>query len=269
MLRTIKASARRILPSRVVAALGVLFRGRLLVYSGSYRSWDAAKRDAVGYDDPAILEKIRQSALAVKDGRAAFESDSIAHAKPEFRWPLLACILTVALQRKTSDGSALHILDFGGSLGSVYFQHRAFLERIPALSWSIVEQPHFVRCGNAEFADDRLRFFDTIAQAGARGPIDVAIFSGSLGYVDEPYKILAEVAALGVRSIILDQLQMFDRADDEFKLQHIKPPLYSAKLAVRFFAKRKLLASLNAAGYELVAPLPIGFFFERRSTTRP
>ena len=44
-----------------------------------------------------------------------------------------------------------------------------FLDAIPNLLWSVVEQPHFVRCGRLEFETERLRFFESIADACQRG----------------------------------------------------------------------------------------------------
>jgi len=257
--------ARRTLPPRIKTALRILVRRPPITYSRAYPSWIAAKRDAVGYGQPAILEAIRTSALAVKEGRAVYEKDSIAHAKPAFRWPLLACLLHAALHENASSGRPFHVLDFGGSLGSLYFQHLAFLDSMPALLWSVVELPDFVRTGNAEFADERLHYFNTIKEVAGRAPIDAAIFSGSLEYLDAPYAVLEQIAAAESRYLILDRLHLTTAAEDEIKLQHTKPPLYVAKLAVRFFATRKLLTYLGSIGYGLIAALPDnGFFFERK-----
>jgi putative methyltransferase (TIGR04325 family) len=262
--RSLKALARRILPPRVVAALRILLTRRPITYSDPYPSWAAAKRDAIGYDDPAILKKIKAAALTVKEGRAAFEEDSLAHTRPGFRWPLLACLLHAAPHGNTSRGRTFHVLDFGGSLGSVYFQHRVFFRTMPTLLWSVVEQPHFVGCGNAEFADERLNYFNTIEEAAARAPIDVALFSGSLGYLDAPYDVLTQIGALNCAYLILDRLQVSALSDDQFKVQRAVLPFYSARLAVRFFSPPKLLAHLSSIGYAPIAALPNGFFFERK-----
>jgi putative methyltransferase (TIGR04325 family) len=259
-----RSIVRRVLPRRVVAAIRLLLRSPRSTYSAPYKTWEAARHAAFGYHDPAILEKIRKSALAVKESGAAFERDSMAYQELVFRWPLLACLLHVALHKNASSGRPLHILDFGGSLGSVYFQHRVFLDRLPSLLWSIVEQPHFVQCGNAEFSDERLRYFNAIADATARAPIDCALFSGSLGYVEMPYDLLAQIAALGSTYLILDLVQTCNETEDLIKVQHTRPPFYVAKLAVRFFAKKKLVAYLDSIGYDVIAALPAGFFCERK-----
>ena len=47
------------------------------------------------------------------------------------------------------DNHVVNILDFGGSLGSSYFQNRKLLEGIP-VEWNVVEQANFVDYGRRE-----------------------------------------------------------------------------------------------------------------------
>src|SRR5712691_6915719 len=96
--------------------------GRRIIFSGTYESWEAALRDSTGYDAPAIVEKTREALLKVKNGSAAFERDSVLFEKPDYPFPIIAATLKQAL---ASDGR-LSVLDFGGSLGSSYFQCRSF-----------------------------------------------------------------------------------------------------------------------------------------------
>ncbi len=263
MIRRIRKFARWILPHWLVSLLRPVAPG--ITFSGPYKSWADAARDAGGYDAPAILQKVRESALAVKQGKAAFERDSVAFNIPEYRWPMLACLFHIALEKDGSNDRAFHVADFGGSLGSVYFQHRTFFDRMPAFLWSVIEQPHFVQCGNAEIADERLHFFNGIAEAKARAPIDVVLFAGSLQYLENPHAILSQAAALASPYLILDRLLLTDAADDRIKVQRVRPPIYDASYPIRVFAVQKLKAHLNAIGYEIVATLPGGFFCRRKS----
>ena len=52
------------------------------------------------------------------------------------QYPLLAALLRVA----AANNGRLSILDFGGSLGSSYFQSRAFLSPCAELRWNVIEQ---------------------------------------------------------------------------------------------------------------------------------
>src|ERR1700730_2589601 len=95
-----------------------LFSPRPVIsFTGDYSSWGAAAAASRGYNSSLIFEKVRASALLVKCGDATFERDSVTFHHPEFRRPLLACILHAALH---SDTAAFHVIDFGGSLGSTY-----------------------------------------------------------------------------------------------------------------------------------------------------
>jgi len=53
----------------------------------------------------------------------------------------------------------LKVLDFGGSLGSTYFQNRKFLDSLKDVVWCVVEQKHFVDVGKVDFEDSRLKFY--------------------------------------------------------------------------------------------------------------
>lgn len=253
------------LPKRLRAAWRALWP-RAVTYSRPYATWGEAKAHAVGYDAPEILAAIRDAALAVKRGEAAYERGAVAYVLPQYRWPLLSCLLHA--QTRKAERDTFHVLDFGGSLGSVYFQHDSFLDGIPKLLWSVVDRPHVVACGNAEFADGRLAFFDTIGEAVTRAPLDLAIFSGSLEYVDLPYEVLAEVANAGCTHLILDMLHLTDSATDEFRVQKARPPgppRYPARLAIRFLSAAGLRHYLEGLGYRIVTTMPAGgFYCERR-----
>src|SRR5262249_26496975 len=150
-----------------------------------------------------------------------------------------------------------------GGLGSVYDQHRRFLDTIPALLWSIVEQPHFVRCGNSEFADHRLRFFETIEEASVRADIDVALFVSSLGYLEKPYEVLARLLDFDIRYLMLVSTHLTDETDDVIRVQYIRPPYVVTDLPIRFLSRKKLLAFFEARGYQMIADLGSGYLFGR------
>src|SRR5712691_3342391 len=90
--------------------------------SGDYAAWEDAVHASTGYDSEVILEKTRTALLQVKNGQAVYERDSVVFDEVQYAWPLLAGLLWIA----TRSGGKLDVLDFGGSLGSTYFQNRAF-----------------------------------------------------------------------------------------------------------------------------------------------
>ncbi|MBC7921529.1 MAG: methyltransferase, TIGR04325 family, partial [Ferruginibacter sp.] len=161
MKDTIKKALKEITPP-LGTKIYRKFRPRnVLKWAGNYPSWEAAMREADGYEKPSILETVKAAVLKVKNGQAVYERDSVIYGEIQYSWPLLACLLGVAAENK----GHLHVLDFGGSLGSTYFQNRRFLSNLESLSWNVVEQSHFVACGQQEIAEGPLRFFYSVEEA--------------------------------------------------------------------------------------------------------
>ncbi len=140
-------------------------------FEGEYLSWDQAARKAQGYDASAILEQVCQATLAARDGRAAFERDGVLFSEPDFPYSLLAGLLRVA----ALDRGQLKVLDFGGALGSSYFQCRPWLSGLAALRWLVVEQPNYVKLGRERLADGTLGFIEHIAECVDGGLAKVVI----------------------------------------------------------------------------------------------
>jgi putative methyltransferase (TIGR04325 family) len=224
-------------------------------FAGDFGSWSEASAAAgQGWATPDILEKVRAPALKAKRGEIAFERDSMAFPSREVRWPLLTCICMAALH---SHVGRFHLLDFGGSLGSTYFQHRPELREIPGLQWSIVEQPHFVDCGQREFQDDVLQFFETIGDAAKRAPIDLAMFSGSLQCIPDPFHVLKNAADTGAPYLLLDRLAIIDSDRDLITIKHVvQPEFYLARYPHRAFSKRRLFETIAALRYRVLWDFP-------------
>ena len=139
-----------------------------------------SRADSDGYDTDFIFEAVCRAARRVRDGNVAFERDAVAFNRIEYNYAILATLLRIARFR----GNNLHVLDFRGSLGSTYFQCREFLNCVADLSWSIVEQPAFVACGNREFANEQLRFFANLENCYVWCAPDVVLLSSVIPYVE-------------------------------------------------------------------------------------
>ncbi len=115
--------------------------------------------------------------------------------------PLIAILLRAALENNGS----LNVLDFGGALGSSYFQCRDFLAQVLPLRWRVVEQLKYVECGRREFDNDILGFFDSIAAAAQAARPQVILASGVLQYMPDPDLILGHFAQTGADYIVIDR----------------------------------------------------------------
>jgi len=201
--------------------------------SGDYRSWDEAMAASTGYDSGIILEKTKEALLKVKSGEAAYERDSVLFDEIQYAWPLLAGLMWVAARC----GGRLNILDFGGSLGSTYFQNWVFLSALPMVRWNIVEQSSHVGIGKAWFQDDNLRFYAGIAECLAETQPNVVLLSSVLQYLERPYIVLDQILELPCDHIIIDRTPFWAGSLDRLCVQTVPPSIYLASYPSWIFSR--------------------------------
>lgn len=218
-------------------------------FRGNYSSWADARRDSTGYDAPTILEKVRSATLSVIAGQAACERDSVTFDRVEYSLPLLASLLYVA----TRSRNAVHVLDFGGSLGSSYWQNRKFLEHLESVRWSIVEQPHFVDVGKAEIANEVLHFYRSIDDCLVAGRPNLVLLSGVLQALEHPYDVFATILAQRIPFVILDRTQFFVAdLSDRLTVERVHPAIYDASYPSWFFNLRRFHRFVEQSEYRII-----------------
>ena len=190
-------------------------------YSGNFATWDEARQHSQGYDAPAILERVKQAALKVQRGEAAYERDSVPFDRVEYSFPLLAALLRAALR----NGGRLNVVDVGGSLGSTFFQCRQVLEPAVQIHWSVVEQPLFANCGRQHFETEQLRFFDDLETCLRSQVHEIAILSSVLPYVAEPHTLLESVAQ-NLPAVIIDRTPVWTGLPDRATVQTVPASIY-------------------------------------------
>jgi putative methyltransferase (TIGR04325 family) len=218
-------------------------------FTGDYASWEEAARDAVGYDAAVILERTRDALLQVKNGAAAFERDSVLFDKPQYSFPVIAGLLRAAL----AGYGRLAVLDFGGSLGTTYFQCRPLLRTVASIEWSIVEQAAHVRCGRAHFAGPELHFYTDVDECVRKRRPDTLLLSSVLQYLPAPYATLEQLLRQPWRHVLIDRTAFLAAGRDRLTVQHVPESIYPATYPAWFFSEAKLTAAVAAAGYTLVA----------------
>ena len=201
------------------------------VWSGNYSNWAKAQAQCSGYDSEIILDKVKNALLKVKNGQAVYERDSVLFDEIQYSWGLLAGLLRAALE---NDGK-LCVLDFGGSLGSSYYQNKEFLSTLKELQWCIVEQPHFVDCGKAHFEDEQLKFFGTIEECMAKYKPNVLLLSSILQYLEKPCEWIEKFVGLGIPYIIIDRTSFVESKTDILTIQNVPESIYSASYPTWFF----------------------------------
>ncbi|SIT68298.1 putative methyltransferase, LIC12133 family [Ectothiorhodosinus mongolicus] len=221
-----------------------------ITFEGPFATWDEAVRMSSGYDSQEILDKVLAATLKVKNGEAAYERDSVLFDEIQYAWPVTAGLMWSAAR----NGGRLSVLDFGGSLGSSYFQNREFLEGLADLRWSVVEQTHFVKVGKQYIQDERLRFYETIDECVKTEKPNVVLLSSVLQYLEKPYDFFELLLNIDADSLIIDRTPFLNSdADDLVKVQVTPSSIYSAAYPLWFFKKSNFVRLAISHGYETKA----------------
>lgn len=211
---------------------------------GPFESWEEAQKRSSGYDQGQILEKVLAATLQVKRGEAIYERDSVLFDNIQYSWPITAGLMWAAAR----DHGRLSVLDFGGSLGSSYFQNLKFLGDLQNVRWSVVEQPHFVEAGRAHVQNETLVFYPTIMECVAAENPNVLLLSSVLQYLERPFAVLDELIGSGVEIILVDRTSLSTNGD-VFKIQVTPKNICSSRYPIRYFDRTKLISFFNRKGF--------------------
>lgn len=216
-------------------------------FVGPYPSWEAAAADANGWDDPSITVKFLDSALKVRDGKAAFDQDGKVSSAITYS-PVIFAALLLAVSRNRE---ALNVIDIGGALGTNYVQNAGVLRGLTVpIRWHVVDRPAFATLGREHFQTETLRFFDSLGAAQLKHP--VVLFTGSLQYFAEPFEALREVTDIA-EVVALDRVLTSPLPDHAVFVQQPNPDeYYAARYPVRCFSSDRLVAWFNQRGFSLV-----------------
>lgn len=209
--------------------------------AGNYPDWAAAQADSTGYDAGIILQKTRDALLKVKAGEAVYERDSVLFDEIHYSWPVLAALLWVAAQHE----GRLNVLDFGGSLGSTYFQNHRFLLHLPDVRWNIVEQARQVETGKRYFEDEHLHFYTSVGTCLADTQPQVILLSSVLQYLEHPYDLLDELARISCHYLIIDRTPFWGGTSDRLFVQHVPAQIYEASYPIWVFSTQRFRSILS------------------------
>lgn len=219
-----------------------------LMWLGNYGSWAQAKELSLGYESTAILEKVKNALLKVKNGEAVYERDSVLFNKIQYSFPLLSALMWILTKEKK-----INIIDFGGSLGSSYFQNKFFINKANTdITWNVVEQKHFVDCGKIHFEDENLKFHANISDCFQKEKINVLILSSVISYLENPKNSIDSILNFKFDYIIIDLTGVVINYDKNvLTVQQIPPSIYKASYPCWFF-NEEYLTSLFTPNYNLI-----------------
>jgi putative methyltransferase (TIGR04325 family) len=247
----IKKLGKKILPPFIADFLKLFLKksaANEITWTGSYESWNQVIRECSGYDDKEILTKTKDALLKVKAGLFSYERDSVLFEKLEIQWPLVACLQKIALETP----HPLSVLDFGGSLGSTFFQNKSFMPL--DIEWSVVEQNHIVECGSEYFEDEVLKFYQTIDQCKSQRNPQVLLLGSVLPYVEDPIELIKKILFYKFSYIIIDRTSFTEDPQNRLTLQTVPSEIYGATYPCWFFNQASFI-SLFKNKYEIISEI--------------
>lgn len=255
-----KNRLKRVVPGSLRRWVRTTFGWRWL--RGNFSSWSVASAAADRGPPGRGVERVVAATRAVRSGRAAWDRDGVTFAQPAIHAPLVAALRRAA----ASEGGSLTLIDFGGALGSTWWQHREELRGV-AVDWRVVELPALVAAGK-EWEGAGLRFYETLDAADADGRAKVILFSSVLQYLEDPWALLGQVAERRMRHVIMDRTAFVTSGPDQLTVQHTPPEYGGGRMPCWLFARERLEGALGGA-YERVSEWPVPFdVLDGRATYR-
>jgi putative methyltransferase (TIGR04325 family) len=209
-------------------------------WSGNYRTWSDALNECTGYDSELILTSCLKSLIKVRNGEFKYERDSVLFEKKQYSFGLLTGLLISALENNCE----LDVLDFGGSLGSTYFQNRD-INGFKSVKWSIVEQPNFVKCGKEYFENDELKFYYNVEECLKHRSPNVVILSGVLQYVENFDVIISQINNQKIDYIVVDRTTFVSGGTHRIVKQVVPESIYKASYPVHLFLYDEFISAFS------------------------
>jgi len=224
-------------------------QAKSVFFDGWFDNWDEAISRTSGYDQENISNQVLEASLLVSQGKAVFERDSVIFNEIQYSWPLLTGLMWAAAHNQ----GELRVLDFGGALGTSYFQNLKFLRHLKNVEWSIVEQKNFVVLGQQYLQNNTLKFYNSIPDLSAERQANVVLLSSVMQYLSEPYKIMDKLLGENPSVIIFDRTSFINSGDkDKIRIQNVPKEIYKASYPCWFLSKPKLCNYLIDRGYKVL-----------------
>jgi putative methyltransferase (TIGR04325 family) len=199
------------------------------VFDDCVTTWGEATTKSTGYSDSIILEKVTTAfSESIASGKL-IERDSVVLnlEDAEHSYPLLFALQYSANLNKNN----LKVLDYGGSLGSTYRQYESFLKNFESIKWSIIEQSHFVKKGREFNFSDNLSFFETLQDCLVDNKPNLALFSSSLQYLEDPFEILNQVSESNIQILVLDRIPIYTSHPHSVSVQYVPDWIYGSRVS--------------------------------------
>ncbi len=244
---------KSILPFFITNIINIILK-RKIIFVGNYSSWQNALNDSRGYDDYKIFQKLKDSFKKVLYGKAKYERDSVLFYEEQINYPLIEIIERIKLKLKKK----IDVLDFGGSFASIYFQNKSILKNEQFFSWSVIEQKKIINFANSKKIKKKLKnlynnlyFYHSIKNYYKNHNADLALFSGVLQYLKNPYDILKVLIDKKIKYILILRTP-FHKYNDQIMVQKVPKSIYKSSYPIKIFNKKNFINFFENQNYRLI-----------------
>ncbi len=223
-----------------------VYRKSSVRYKSRLESWPVLS-ESNSYENDRIIDQVKNATESVVKGDAAFERDGVLFKEIIFNQGFVtAFFLAVKFHGKHH---AIRLVDFGGSLGSLYWQHRELF--FPGLidSWNIIEQTKFVSVGQECFKMSPLNFKNDINEIEEE--VDLIIFSSVLQYLENYGPVIQKVIHSKHPPCILIDRTAVTQNETFITRQFVDKNIVESTYPIRIFSENELIALFKQLGYSL------------------
>lgn len=167
----------------------------------AYPSFEDAQRDSDTYEDPQLIEVVKEKTKRYRDALANSASRAVTTRQTAQNMFVLSY---VEPQR------AINVLEVGGACGASYFETKHLLPLCIA-HWAIAETRAMAAAGNNINDDPALSFHSDLTSAANRLPArDLAIAQGVLQYARDPIAMLKALFELQFSYVYITRTAVAD-----------------------------------------------------------
>jgi putative methyltransferase (TIGR04325 family) len=188
-----------------------------------------------------ISKKVLAATLKVKNGIAAYERDTVIFDKIQYSWPITAGLFWAAARNSGN----LSVLDFGGAMGSSYFQNREFFDGLKTLHWSVIEQSHLTSSAKKFIQNNQLKFYNSIDECIKTQNPNVIILSSVLQYLESPNLVLQNLTKSNADIMIIDRTPFSSKSTNSQVIQHVSPQIYDGSYPMHVFSEQDFLEKIS------------------------
>lgn len=223
---------KRLIPNKL-KSIYYNFKFSNVKFAGPFKNWNEANINSSGYQNKDYFNKVLRNILFSMDIDNIYERDSeLVYDKK--------CPLRIINFINRNFKNKLKVIDFGGSLGSFFFQNKSKIKS-KSIKWAIYEQKSLSKIGKKFITHKNIFFLNKMIEIKRLKP-HVVLFSSVLEYLHNPKKHINDLLKIkSIRFVIIDRLLISNSNIDEIYVQKNPKKYFSMNYPCRIFSKRNFL----------------------------